>query len=304
MARLTVIIPFPHQTPTERFEETCASVLEFRPEDAEILVVNAGGYDDCYQIGDEEVRFIHADPECSLIDCVNIGVREAAAPLVHPILCGATVEEGWTDGAVKRFEKPVVSAVIPIILQTVPETVSPNGYRFRAGLVYTRSGKLFPIRRDSQVGGWNRVAPTMIGAFFRREALLDLGLFETSLAPPFAYADMTMLLDAIRQRTVLEPSSHIHYQEETIPDEPDRYRWLTEQEKLFWRWSDWGGRMKTGWLHRLRLWGESFAALRRGDRKLVGDAYRAGRDAAAESARKKIVDAAKRARLARRAAVE
>lgn len=300
MARLTVIIPFPFRTPTELFEETCASVLEFRPDGAEILVVNAGGYDDCYQIGEEEVRFVHAEPESSLIDCINLGIREADAPLVHPILCGVTAEEGWTDGAIKRFEKPVVSAVIPLILQSVSESLSPTGLRVRAGLVYARSGKLFPIRRDTPTAGWNRVVPTIGGAFFRREPLLDLGLFSPSFSATFAYADMTMLLDAIRQRTVIETSSRLHYQEDAFPGEPDRYAWLTEQERLFRRWDDWGGRTKNGWLHRFRLFAESWSALRHGDRGKVNAAYRAGRDAESSKAeRLQAVANAKRARIAR-----
>ena len=131
MSLLTVIIPFPRNTATELLEETLASVLEFRPDSTDILVVNAAGYSDCYQIEDEGVRFCDVPPETSLVECVNTGVRLAKTPFVHPLLCGSTVDDGWTAGPMKRFETPEIACVIPVVTEGASET--PNDRKIYAG---------------------------------------------------------------------------------------------------------------------------------------------------------------------------
>ncbi len=57
--RLSILIPA--LGIAEELERTLLSVLENRPEDAEVVVVDAFGYDDPYDLGSAEVRLIHSD---------------------------------------------------------------------------------------------------------------------------------------------------------------------------------------------------------------------------------------------------
>ena len=293
---LTIIIPFLKETATELFEETLASVLEFRPAYADILVVNAAGYDDCWQISDEGVGFCHADPGCGLIEAINIGIQNAATEIVHPILCGGRVEEGWADVAMARFEKSNIAAVVPLVMEKIREDAP---MRKRAGLVYVRSGEVTPYRGKKSLSAESRFAPTPGGAFFRREPLADLGGLEESLDPWFACVDAALLLWALNGRTVYEKDSHIVY-EPNVLCPPDRTAWLTGQETLFWRWSDFGGAFKTKRLHAFRLWKEGLAALFHGERSQVRRAYRAGQIKSGLQARQKKIAAARAALIARR----
>ena len=89
VASLTIIIPLLEETDTDLFEATLVSILENRPEEDDILVVNAAGYENCYDLTQEEgVVFLPADPQTGLIDAINIGVQNSDTPFICPLLCG------------------------------------------------------------------------------------------------------------------------------------------------------------------------------------------------------------------------
>lgn len=297
MTSLTIIIPFLKETATELFEETLASVLEYRPPFADILVVNAAGYDDCWQISDEGVGFCHADPSCGLIESINIGIQHSQTPFVHPILCGCRVEEGWADGVMARFEKPNVSAVVPMIQE---EGEEKSAKQKRIGLAYLRSGEIVSLDEKTPFPAQSRFAPTLGGVFFRREPLIDLGLLDEDLDPRFVYVDMALLLNALGGKIVSEKNSRIIYERNGLI-EPSRAEWITAQETLFWRWFDFGGgTFKTKRLHAFRLWKEGIAAFFRGERVLIRAAYKAGRIKTGARERKKKIASARTILLARR----
>ena len=120
VASLTIIIPLLEETDTDLFEATLVSILENRPEEDDILVVNAAGYENCYDLTQEEgVVFISADPQTGLIDAINIGVQNSDTPFICPLLCGCEVAEDWARPALARLDDENTAVVIPKTRKTM-----------------------------------------------------------------------------------------------------------------------------------------------------------------------------------------
>ena len=100
VVQLSIVIPMSQCM--EAFEATLASVLRNRPEHSEILVVSSGDYDDPYALSDE-VSFLATPPGTGLLTLINTGLRYAQGEIIHLLLCGAEVEEGWTESALQHF---------------------------------------------------------------------------------------------------------------------------------------------------------------------------------------------------------
>ena len=255
---LTIIIPLLEETDTDLFEATLVSVLENRPEGDDILVVNAAGYDNCYDLTQEEgVIFSPADSSIGLIDAINFGVRNSTTPYVCPIQCGCEVGENWARPALTRLAEGDAALVIPKTrkMTSSGRELTSFGYALR------RDGVLLPLRNGKLPAG-TLAAPSLAGAFFRRQALLDLGLFQPELGP-MAFADMALLCDEAGYGVCFEPDSILTYSAALFPalGASDR---LTAQEALFRRWAGvWKERAQS---HAWRLFKEKLfggAAVRR-----------------------------------------
>ena len=295
MASLTIIIPFLKNMETELLEETLVSVLANRPKDCDIIVVNAADYEDHWQIWEEGVVFCMADSDTGLMEAINIGIQNAQAPVVHIILCGCQVKEGWTQKAVVRFEQSNVAAVVPIV-EVAGGQSAPNAIR---GTAYTRDGVILPLAGGKTQPPHSFLAPTVMGAFFRTDTLVDIGGFDTSLDPRFSFVDTALLLEAIKRKTVYEGESALSY--ETCPLlEPTLAERITAQETIFQRWVEFkGGVFLSKGAHRFRKWKEGLAALFNGTSSLVQNAYKVGAMKSAAGDRKKLVETATSNILAR-----
>lgn len=294
MSGLTVIIPYLPGTPTEHLEETLASVLEYRSEGVEILVVNAGRYSDSYSIEEEGVRFLAADEGLELAQYINLGVFAATTPIVQTLLCGVAVTEGWASTALKRFESPKIGVVIPRVVERVGE----KGEISHAGWIYRRDGRILPAVEVERLPALARPAPCRYGAFFRRQPLVDLGGMEP-FALDFACIDAVLMLDALGFGAAAEPASRLVLDgTAAVTTEPGTF--LMYEEALFRRWTDRGGRGKNLRLYRKRSFFEWLAAIFRGQGGLWSKAREKGRALGDENAkREKLLDA-KRAMVARK----
>ena len=105
MPHLSIVIPASRDTVA--LELTLAAALEHQPADCEVIVVNAGSYNDPYEL-DDEVRFVDVAPTPNAIDLINAGSRAAAGSVVHVLQSGVEVKSGWTDAALGHFEDPQV----------------------------------------------------------------------------------------------------------------------------------------------------------------------------------------------------
>ena len=252
MALLTIIIPLLEETDTDLFEATLVSILENRPEEDDILVINAAGYDNCYDLTQEEgVVFLPADPQTGLIDAINIGIRNSDTPFVCPVLCGCEVAEDWARPALARLDDDRAAVVIP-----KTRKITSSGRELASfGYALSRDGVLLPLRSGRLPAG-SLAAPTLAGAFFRRQTVLELGLFQPALGP-MAFADMAFLCDEAGLDVLFEPDSVLTYSAALFPalSRTDR---LTAQESLFRRWAGvWKERAQShGWrLFKEKLFG-------------------------------------------------
>ena len=228
MPDLTVIIPFHAGTPVEFLEETLASVLECRSDGLQILVVNAGQYSDSYSIQEEGVRFLSADPEADLIDCVKLALGEAAAPVIQILLCGVVVTEGWDVRALASFNPGGAAALVPLIEESSEEeTVRHTGW------IYRPDGKIDAA--SVEPGPADGVfAPTRFSAFFRREVLAELNWPE-AIPLDFAMIDAALLVRARGMKVVRDDAVRLELRD--VAEEPvDLFSFWKYSEFLQCRW--------------------------------------------------------------------
>jgi len=228
--RLSIIIPYLGSA--SRLEDTLVSVLENRPRACEILVIHDGSYRDRYEIGDE-VEFIVDDEATSFVDCVNIGIEESDASIVHLLKPGALVSDGWVEPVLNQFCDPHLASVAPLLLQeNQPDTIDSAGVHFGLGgsrKQLLKNQKLSSRRPPSA----DILGPSGCAAFYRRDAVEHAGCFPMALGETLADIDLACTLHHLGHRSLLEPASRIYWR----PDESTTSPVVQgrQLERLFWR---------------------------------------------------------------------
>ena len=231
MPRLSIIIPFFRNTPSEAFEETLASVLAHRPDDAEILIADVGGYADPWDVGGEGVKFFSFPAHCSPLAALNDTIRSATAPVVHILYAGADVSENWTRTPLEYFRDLRVGTVVPTVFDR-----RKNKRIFAMGVAFSRGGSLRTVRR-SQLPHIQQtmVAPHVSAVFFRKTALLQIGLLQTSFIPQLSYLDAAFLLNECRWTCVVDSRCRIFVRPNMLPT-TSPFAWAKQLERLYFRW--------------------------------------------------------------------
>lgn len=147
------------------FESTLVSVLENRPEQAEILVPHDGSYGDPFDLGDE-VRFVVAS-EKDVLSMLCSGVRAARGEFVHILADGLRGTELWTEEPCQMLARKEVACVAPMIVDlSERERVVALGWKdtatclrvpLGAGSAAPKSSELLDIRGAYlQASFWRR----------------------------------------------------------------------------------------------------------------------------------------------------
>jgi cellulose synthase/poly-beta-1,6-N-acetylglucosamine synthase-like glycosyltransferase len=229
--RLSIIIPT--QGDWEALETTLVSVLENRPPKTEIIVVVNQTYADPYDLKDE-VRFVPALGRPKLVDLLNTGFAAARSEVAHVLACGATVFEGWTTAAVRRFDDPQVAAVAPLLLDAAcPSRVLTAGSNWSRGGKRSSFGSGLSSHEITSVSrSW--VGPDLAAAFYRRSALADLRGLDATLSASAAAVDFCLRLAASGRHCVLEADCRVALEPSRFDcDRAWREAW--HDERLFWR---------------------------------------------------------------------
>ncbi|HET6883893.1 MAG TPA: glycosyltransferase family 2 protein [Pirellulales bacterium] len=240
MPRLSIIIP--SQGDWQSLETTLVSVLQNRPPHCEVVVVLDQGYDDPYELR-EEVRFIEAPRRARMVDLINAGFVAARAELLHVVACGATIDEGWTEPALRNFDDPQIAAVAPLVLDAACPT-----HVVSAGCLWSAGGELCRfasgLRADTLSGpGRNWVGPDCVAAFYRRSALAEVASLDATLPAELAAIDLSLRLAESGRRSVLELGSRLAVERTLLA--PARH--LSDgwhSERLFWRYAAQRGRLR------------------------------------------------------------
>jgi hypothetical protein len=257
VSRLAILVP--HLGDVASLETTLASILANRPADCEILVLLQRPYEDPYDIRGE-VRFVPLECRSSVTEVVNRGIQLAGAPVVHVLLCGTEVHEGWADAALTRFCDPRIAVVAPLVLD-----VEDPSRIVAAGLAYHVGGASVPLeqgRAAASAGlGVKRVlAAHPVGAFYRKSAVQTLGLFDATVGDRLAGIDGGLRLAQSGWITVMDPACRVLAPRQSVP-RAGAFRQAMEAERLFWRWAPTLGWARSAASHSLLVIGEAVRGL-------------------------------------------
>ncbi len=212
------------------FDATLASVLQNRPADCEVLVIQPRGYDDPYDLKGE-VRFLEAPANSTLVDLINVGVEEAVGEIVHLLLCDVEVTDGWTAPALRHFRDPTVGSVAPRVVRK-----ASSSRVISRGVCYGLGGTRVPhcAALTGRTARRRITAASLCAGLYRRQALREVGGFNPSLGDDFADVDLGLMLQAAGYRCVHEENSTV-----TTSRTTDRGRFSFASgraaERLFWR---------------------------------------------------------------------
>jgi len=228
--RLSVVVPFTQRV--DQFESTLVSVLENRPSDCEVVVVNDGTYADPYDIGDE-VRFVNGSPGKNLLELLNFGGQTAVGEVLHFVLPGMIAQPGWATSAIARFSDARIASVSPGIRSHRRPT------KILAGVSYRGHGKRVVSECSAK-----RVAacqltypvfgPTLFAGFYRRSFFELTGGFDSTMSVSTADIDLGLTLSTLGLASVFEPNSLLEC--DTPPSLADSQFSLGKcEERLFWK---------------------------------------------------------------------
>lgn len=207
MPRLSIIIPALREA--EPLERTLVSVLENRPRDTEIVVVNGCDYRDPYDLGDE-VKFVAAPPRADVLRCLKLGLACSTAPLVHFLAAGCEVQAEWTRMAYAALCNPQMGMVAPLVLE-----VASDQNVVSAGLEYrTDSGGSWRALGESLGDHHYQPCPvlgcTLAAAFIRRAAIESCGgLASPGIALDYVAVDLALRLREAGYLASYEPGSQL-----------------------------------------------------------------------------------------------
>jgi hypothetical protein len=226
--RLSIVIPCAERI--ERFEDTLVSVLQNRPKDCEVLVVQPRPYDDPYDLCGE-VRFVEAVRSSSLVDLINVGVRASRSRIVHLLSCDTQVESGWSDAVLSHFDDERIGSVSPLLVQHGDQNrIVTTGVDFGVGgeLIHRNQS----VARD-QIQRRRTLGPTLHAAYYRRQAIIDAGCFCSEAGPQLAHVDMAIQLRSLGLRHVVETESAVSTARRL--KHPLSLRDGKQVERLFWQ---------------------------------------------------------------------
>lgn len=254
--RLSILIP----SLDGDFEDTLASVLQHRPDDAEVIVSHGCPYDDPYRL-DGEVCFVARPNARQRVHLMNAGFEAARSRVVHVVQPGIRVADGWTDVALERFEKESVASVSPII-------VADNGSQriVSAGQGYSRTGRVFAHAAGRQLSGFQPrkqvIGPTIAGGFYRR-SWWRLVRWDEAVGDNFADAHFNLTVAALGGHAVLEPGCVMQDVacRRLAADVPYGFFAALQAEQLFWSHTQQPRTMSTIAMRAFRMLGEAILAL-------------------------------------------
>jgi GT2 family glycosyltransferase len=141
------------------------------------------------------------------------------------------------QAALKHFADPQVAAVAPLVLRSGSQFIDSAGDRYFIGGISGKRGHGQPLTTTYLQGG-EVFGASASSAFYRRDALLDVGAFPEEFGAYFEDVDVAFRLHWAGHRIVYEPASRVWHRVSASHGRPTR-RLLEQQsrneERVFWR---------------------------------------------------------------------
>jgi GT2 family glycosyltransferase len=243
MTTLSIIIPS-HNRP-DLLRRCLDTVARHVPAGSEVIVVDdasPGGTVSTTAAGFVGVRIRRLPRRRGFCAAANTGIRAAGGDVVELLNDDTEVTRGWADAALAAFADPRVAAVAPLVLRwpgagAEGPRIDSAGDRYYLGGVagkrghgegltaeYLRPGAVFGASGSS--------------AFYRRDVLLQVGLFPEEFGAYFEDVDVAFRLHRAGYQVYYEPASQVLHRVGASHGRPGR-RLLEQQscneERVFWR---------------------------------------------------------------------
>jgi GT2 family glycosyltransferase len=188
------------------------------------------------------VRYLRLPRTGGFCAAANAGIRAARGRLVELLNDDTEVTAGWASAGSAPFADPRVAAVAPLVLLPLGQgarhwQVDSAGDRYYVGGVARQRGHGQPL--DPAYLQPRRVfGASGSSAFYRRSALLEVGLFPETFGAYFEDVDLSFRLHRAGYHIVFEPASRVIHQGAGSYGKPSR-RLLQQssynEERVFWR---------------------------------------------------------------------
>ncbi len=215
--RVTIVVPVGDDLAA--FETSLVSVLENRPDDAEIIVAHDGSYDDPFDLGDE-VRFVEA-PTNRLVDLIAVAAAKARGRFVHVLGDGVRAGENWIAAGLEPFDDPEVGMVAPVVRGDSGTILAAGWHDTTARLAAPVLAGTSRVERRAAAGVRG---PYLQASFWRRETIRSLsGRFHGEDAVEASYSYGT-LLRRDGWRCVTAAGCELQYDGASFPGDRSTFR--------------------------------------------------------------------------------
>ena len=235
---LSIVIPTFNQR--ELLDRCLASVVRFAPPDAEIIVVDDGSADGTALHVEKtwpSVRVIRLPRNRGFCAAANAGWREASGAIVELLNNDAEVSEGWTEEPLRCFEDPDLGAVAPLVRRLPFRRLIDSAGDEYLGYGLARKRLEGRSWADEELTQCEVFSASASSAFYRREAMEQVGGFPERFGAYFDDVDLGFRLRLAGYHCLFEPNSVVYHWVSQSHSHTSRQ--LLQQvsansERLFW----------------------------------------------------------------------
>jgi GT2 family glycosyltransferase len=198
--------------------ETClASVLRHLPRETtwftEIIVADDASTDGTAEwlaIAHPQVRLVRMERNAGFCAAANAGLAAARGHFIQLLNNDTEVTSGWLQAGLAPFADPTVGSVAPLVLvRTNPERVDSAGDTYSLAGWPTKRGHGQPVGRWSNGPLEEVFAASGSSAFYRAEAIAQVGGFDPLLGSYYEDVDLGFRLRWAGFRCIFNPRCRI-----------------------------------------------------------------------------------------------
>jgi GT2 family glycosyltransferase len=236
---LSIVVPNFNQS--ELLVRCLATVVQFAPKKSEILVVDDGSTDGSADVVSRlfpQVRLCILPRNGGFCKAANAGIHAARGRIVELLNNDTEVAAGWAEAALTAFDDPSVGSVAPMVRQL------PHRSRIdSAGDVLTGYGT---ARKRGEGKPWRSalwakpvevVSASASSAFYRREAVLEVGGFPEHFGAYLDDVDLGLRLRRAGYRCIYQPESVVFHwvgQSHKMASRQMLHQVSLNSERMFW----------------------------------------------------------------------